>query len=68
MWIRGWRFFGVELLADGRVVGAPDFPYIGRSMQPLASEDPMANPPKGYHTVTPGITVSDGAMAIEFYK
>jgi PhnB protein len=28
----------------------------------------MANPPKGYHTVTPGITVSDGAKAIEFYK
>jgi hypothetical protein len=28
----------------------------------------MANPPKGYHTVTPGITVSDGAKAIEFYE
>lgn len=37
-------------------------------LQPFTSEDPMANPPKGYHTVTPGITVSDGAKAIEFYK
>ncbi|HET7737840.1 MAG TPA: VOC family protein [Tepidiformaceae bacterium] len=28
----------------------------------------MANPPKGYHSVTPGITVSDAAKAIELYK
>ena len=26
------------------------------------------NPPKGYHSVTPGITVSDAAKAIDFYK
>ena len=26
------------------------------------------NPPKGYHSVTPGITVRDAAKAIDFYK
>ncbi|MGQ0713833.1 MAG: VOC family protein [Gemmatimonadaceae bacterium] len=26
------------------------------------------NPPKGYHTVTPGICVRDAAKAIDFYK
>lgn len=26
------------------------------------------NPPKGYHSVTPAITVRDGAKAIDFYK
>jgi PhnB protein len=26
------------------------------------------NPPTGYHTVTPGITVRDAAKAIDFYK
>jgi PhnB protein len=28
----------------------------------------MKQPPKGYHTVTPGITVRDAAKAIEFYQ
>jgi uncharacterized glyoxalase superfamily protein PhnB len=26
------------------------------------------NPPKGYHTVTPGITVHDAPRALDFYK
>ena len=26
------------------------------------------NPPKGYHSVTPGLTVRDAAKAIDFYK
>lgn len=26
------------------------------------------NPPKGYHTVTPGITVKDAARALDFYR
>src|SRR5688500_3240338 len=35
----------------------------------ISSEDTMpTNPPKGYHSVTPGITVRDAARAIDFYK
>lgn len=28
----------------------------------------ISNPPKGYHTVTPGLTVRDAVAAIEFYR
>ena len=36
--------------------------------EPKAPEAKVEPVPKGYHTVTPGLTVADAAKAIDFYK
>jgi uncharacterized glyoxalase superfamily protein PhnB len=36
--------------------------------EPKAPEAKVEPVPKGYHTVTPGLTVADPAKAIDFYK